>query len=158
MVSSFQVLRGILISQSEIFKGELLSDSEHMALKTVEIKGITEQAADAFVRFLYLGVVERGGPIEELLVLASRYKVKSLQVIFAPICTESIWFQERCSDHLVAELNEDNAPQYLVLAISLCDARLKDRILTYIKALSSIPLLKVFESKPWRDYLNGCPL
>lgn len=83
MASSFQVSRAILISQSEVFKHELLSDSNQAAVKTVEIKDITEQAADAFVRFLYLGVVERDGLTEELLVLADHYKIKNLQVIFA---------------------------------------------------------------------------
>lgn len=58
----------------------MCSDFKEAKTKVLSITGVTAEAMEVFIRYLYLGTVENGGPIEELFKLGSKYMISDLKV------------------------------------------------------------------------------
>lgn len=102
----FKAHKQILAARSPVFAAMFKSDMKESLMNSAEIKGISPDIFDVLLRFVYTDQVDLAAiDVKDLLVVANRYLITSLQYRCEKLLSESLTVQS-CTELLTfADLN-----------------------------------------------------
>ncbi|XP_043287882.1 speckle-type POZ protein-like [Venturia canescens] len=112
--------KAVLAAQSKVFEMMFQSEMKEKETSTVEITDIKAEVFEKFLAYLYIGEVKNlENMAVEMILVADKYEVYDLKQL--------------CEKHMLVNLCDKNAVEYLIIADKLCCKTLKTRAINLLK-------------------------